>query len=279
MRVRPCSAALPLLVLVASACGGGGPSPASLSYGLPDPATVTYQQGDTVTIDIDAGGQAMQARVATLATLDASFTRAADGVQVTLTYRDFSGRVSQPMGPPVTGDASGIEGPLVFTLDRRGRAALVSAPELSGTAEQFVQPLPTAHNFFPRLPGRAVSVGESWTDTIRFDGPSGPGDVKGTTVVTYTAAGDTVVDGRSLLRIDVEGTTEQVSTGIIAGMDFSQTVSGDLSGWYLWDTRRGLMAGAYQEADLRGSMEVPAAPFPLDIRARSQTTTRLVSPM
>lgn len=275
MRSRIPSLALATLTL--AACGGGGPAgPPGLAYGVPTTPAVTYVSGDTSTMDIDAGGQAMQAFISSRMTLGVSFARAAEGVQVTMTVDDMDARVSNPMAS-ATADESGIQGPLVFNLDRRGTASVVSQPTLNETAGQFFQPLSVAHQFFPRLPGRGAGVGESWTDTIRIEGEQGPGTVNSVSVLTFTVAGDSVVDGRSLLKIDMEGTHEVSARGVTTGMDFTQTGSGTMSGWYLWDLQRGLLVESYGEADARGSMEVSAAPFPLGMRLRTQSRVRLQS--
>ena len=267
------------LSLALGACGGGPASPPGLAYGLPDPPSVTYVSGDTAIMDIDANGQAMQARVMAAATYATSFARAEDGIQVTMTVQDLDARMSNPAGPPASADESGIDGPLVFTLDRMGAATIQSEPKVNQAAQQFFQPLLLAKTFFPPLPGRGVDAGASWTDTIRAEGPQGEGTVSMTLVATYTVAGDTVVDGRSLVRIDMDGTTEASASGMIAGMDFSQSGSGTASGWVLWDMARGLMAESYTETDLRGTMDVSAAPFPLGMRVRQQGRVKLVEGM
>jgi hypothetical protein len=278
MRFRPTLAtALPLVL---GACGGGPPSPPALAYGLPATTTVSYVSGDTARMDIDANGQSMQARVSSATTLATTFSRAADGgVQVSMTVADMDARMSNPAGPPASASAKDIDGPLVFTLDRRGAATIVSEPKLNVNAQQFFQPLLVAHTFFPRLPGRGVDAGASWTDTTHVEGPQGEGQVSVTSITTYTVAGDTVVDGHSLVRIDLQGTTEQTASGVIAGMDFSQSGTGSATGWVLWDMARGLMTESYTETDATGTMDVSAAPFPLGIRLRQQSRVKLAEGM
>lgn len=273
MRFR--TTALALTAISLGACGGGGPAaPPELAIGLPAATQVRYITGDTATMDIDAGGQVMQAFVSSAATLGASFARSAEGVQVTVTAEDLNGSVSSPAGSASV-DESGIQGALVFDLTRRGAAKVVSQPTVSDVASQFFQPLALANGLFPRLPGGAPAMGTSWTDTIRMEGPQGPGTISSTSVMTYTLAGDTVVDGRSLVRIDMEGTNEASAQGVTTGMDFTQSIKGTAKGWYLWDMQRRLLVESYAEADGRGTMEVAAAPFPLGIRLRSQSRVRL----
>lgn len=212
--------------------------------------------------------------MASSTTLGASFARAAEGVQVTLTVQDMVASMTNPMAS-ASADESGISGPLVMNLDRRGAVTVVSQPQVSETASQFFQPLNLAHAMFPRLPGRAASVGESWTDTIRYEGAQGPASVSVVSVMTYTLVGDTVVDGHSLVKLDLKGTSESSAGGITTGMDFKQSVTGTLSGWVLWDQGRGLMVESYGDMDGRGTMEVSAAPFPLGLRVRAQSKVRL----
>lgn len=273
MRVRLTTASVVSLSL--AACGGGAPpGPPALAYDLPRPAAVQYVVGDTATMDIDAGGQAMQAYVASATTLGTSFSRAPEGVEVSMTVEELDAKVTNPLGA-VTADESGIDGTLTFRMDRKGAATVVSQPELNETSGQFFQPLTLATSLFPRLPGRAATVGESWTDTIRVEGEQGPGTIKATTIMTYTLVGDTVVDGRSALKVTMEGNTETSARGVTTGTDFQQTLSGKVSGWFLWDQQRNLMLESLTDSDARGSMEVTAAPFPLSVRIRSQNRVTL----
>jgi len=273
MRARFALVAATLTTL--AACGGGGPAaPVGLAYSLPTPATVTYVTGDTADMDIDAGGESMQARTTGRSTMVASFTRAPEGLSVSLEVTDLDARVSTPMSS-ASADENGIEGPLVFTMDRRGSVTLVSQPEVTQEASQFFGPIELANSLFPRLPGRAARTGEQWTDTVTFDGPQGGGHVKGVTILTYTVAGDTVVGGRSVVKLDVVGTSEIDASGVITGMDFSQSVKGSVEGWVLFDIGRSLMVENYADGDLRGSMDVSAAPFPLGVRIRSRSWVKL----
>jgi hypothetical protein len=267
--------ALAAVSVAVTGCGGGPPAPAGLAYSLPDPPAVTYTTADTALMDIDAGGQAFQVDVATSSTLGATFARVADGVRVSLEVKKLSGSQSNPMGAPVTADASGISGPLVFSLDRRGVATVVSQPEVQLSAQTFFQPLAVAHTFFPRLPGRAARAGDAWTDTIHYEGPQGAGSVNTTAVMKYTVMGDTLVGGRSLVKIGVEGSADSRASGSFGGMDFSQNMSGTTTGWVLWDLGRSLMTEMFDDSDAKGSMDVSAASFPLTVHVRGRSRARL----
>jgi len=271
MRVRfPAVAAVSLAL---GACAGGGtPAPPVLGYSLPDPTSATYQSGDTSKMSMDFGGQSFEVNVSSTATYGATFERADDGIQVSMEIKDLQGTMTQPMQGPTTIDGSDVEGPLVFTLDRKGAATLVSTPTVKGmAAQQLFDPLTLTHSFFPRLPARPVSAGATWTDTIQYEGPASGGKAKGSSIVTYTVTGDTVVAGRSLLRIAVEGTGQESRSGVIeqANADFTRSVKSSMKGWVLWDASRRLMSGSYTEADGSGTMNMSMAPQPIDFRIHS----------
>lgn len=266
---------LVLATLSAAACGGVASSgPPGLAMGVPSPAALTYVTGDTAFADVDVDGQSMQVQITSTATLGASFRGRGDGVEVTLEVREYRGQTVNPMAS-ASADATGISGPLVLTLDRRGGVTVVSTPALTGSAAELFTPLELAHGFFPRLPGRAVEVGGSWTDTIQYSGAQGSGSVSASAVMTYTVAGDTTVDGRSLLKVRMEGTSRTGASGVTTGMDFEQNVVGSLTGWFLWDQNRRLLVESFTESDGLGSMNVSAAPFPLGLRVKARGWVRL----
>jgi hypothetical protein len=260
-----------LLVAPLTACASGSAAPGemagppALAYSVPPGSAATYVQGDTVQMEMDMGGQMMDVTVAMSATLDLAYAGAGDAVEVTATYRDFEITASNPMAGTQRGDESEIDGPIVFTIDRKGAGTLVSGPSIEGVAAQAVSPGAMAAGFFPRLPGRAVTVGESWTDTVSIKTQEDAGTNEGTTVYAFTAAGDTVVAGRSLLKVTFTMDDERTSMMSQMGADIRQDVSGQGDGFYLWDAGRNLVVEQYVEARLRGTMEVSVAPMPFGL--------------
>lgn len=268
---------LPLPVL--AACGGGAPAeppaPPALAYGVPDVPTATYVQGDTAVVQVDAGGQMIDVTVASRATMSMVFEPAADGaVRVTATIDELDARATNPMAPAQTTDESEISGPIVFTLSRRGEGTLVGAPDIGDAARTFISPGVMAATFFPRLPARAVGPGDTWTDTITVATDEEGTAMDATSIITYTARGDTVVDGRSLLLVTMTGEDERRVEGNMQGMDMLQEAAGTSEGYFLWDAARRLPVEVVYTTDSTGTMEVTAAPFPLGLRAES--TTRIV---
>ncbi len=270
MRFRPLVPTL-ALALPLAACAGGGSSaadmagPPALAYAVPPGGAVTYLQGDTVDMEIDAGGQTMEVSVAMSAVLDLAYAGGGDAVEVTASYREFDIAASNPLAGSQRGDESEIGGPIVFSIDRRGVGTLVSAPEIQGVSAQAVSPATMAASFFPRLPGRAVTVGEMWTDTVTIATDEDAGTSEGTTIYDFTVVGDTTVAGGTYLKVAFTSYDERVTETMQDGAEIRQDVAGEGSGWYLWDSSRNLVVQQYVEARLRGSMDVSMAPVPLGL--------------
>lgn len=280
MRIGPRLLSLLLLAPVAACAGGSGPgdmpSPPALAYALPPGAAATYLQGDTVRMELDMGGQVLDVTVDMVSTLDLVYAPAGDGLEVTATYRDLDISATNPMAGTQRGDESQVGGPIVFTIDRTGAGTLVSAPELEGVVGQAVSPGTMAAGFFPRLPGRAVSVGETWADTVTVDDTDDMGSIEGTAIYLFTAVGDTVVDGRTLLKVTFTSEEERLQQSSEGGTDITQDVVGNGVGWYLWDASRNLVVEQSQESRLRGTMEVSVAPMPLGLDMTVVQHLRLV---
>jgi len=273
------AAASALLLFGLAACAGPGavvPS-GGLMYQVPESPSVVYVVEGGQNINIDAGPMgSMSMTSSSEATLAMSFAAGADGVQVTTTFQELSVSMTQPMGGSLSASESDIVGDLVFTIDPKGGGTVVSLPETKGSAEQLVSPVSFVHEFFPRLPGGAVSPGETWTDSIQWESSTADGDVSSSSVVTYTMVGDTVVDGLTLLHITYEGEGEVVGSGSTEGMEVVQAVSGDVVGMFLWDPARGLMVSGESSQDMDGTVEVPAAGMPpMPVSVSGSGTVRL----
>lgn len=266
------------LFLVTACAGPGGVAPSGgLMYRVPGTPSVVYLTEGTQDISIDAGAMgSMTMSAASESTLAMSFAQGENGIQVTATFEKVSASMSQPMGGALTASESDIEGDLVFTIDQKGNGTLVTLPEVKGSAEQLVTPGTLVHEFFPRLPGGAVSAGDVWTDTIQYEMDTGAGNVSSNSVLTYTLVGDTLVDGMTLLHITYEGNAEVLGTGTTEGVEVIQGGSGDVSGMFLWDPARNLMVVGESSIELDGTVEVPAAGMPpMPMMVTGSSTTRL----
>jgi len=263
------------LAAVLAACGGGPPSPPALAYHADASTSVVYDYEDITVVSISFMGQSMEMSQEGVADYAVTFDPEPDGVVVTLTVEDMDASINQPMGAPVRVDEGDVEGALVFAMDRMGNPSIRERPRVADGASQMVSGLDLAHTLFPGLPGRGVAVGDSWVDSVAYEGEEGPGRRSADSVLRYTAVGDTVVGGRSLLLISLEGTSATTADFEAAGMMISQASEVDIEGHVLWDAQAGLMFEHVTRARGRGTVEVPVAPAPMPIEIESERTVRL----
>lgn len=264
---------LPVLVTLAGCASGGGERPSGGLTALATVQSAVYERSQSMELSIDAGGQVLPVTVSDRSVLEVSFRPEGSSTRVSATVRSFEGRMTNPIAPTLTADASQIQGPVVFLLDPRGRPTVVSLPTTSGAAEQLFDGTQLAHEFGPRLPGRSAPTGSTWTDTIAY-AVEGAGGMNSTVqqVVRYTVAGDTVVDGRSYLLIRGEGEDRIAQSGVTGGMQVSQDLNGTSVHMYFWDTGAGILHSGRVESTLIGSMTADVAPIPLAVRARGTAT-------
>jgi len=266
-----------LILLGLSACAGpGGVAPSGgLMYRLPEPSTVVYLTESRSDINIDAAGMgSFGMRGTSEATVGVTFTPGTDGLQVTATVQKLAASMTQPMGGSQSASEADIDGDIVFSLDRRGKAQVISLPPARGAAEQLANPLGFVHELFPRLPGAVVGAGATWTDTIQYQSQTSQGDVSSSVVVVYTLQGDTIVGGASLLNIAYEGKADVQGATMTEGMQVLQSMTGTVSGIVLWDASRSLLVADEGSQNMTGAVEVPGAgipPMPMSMRGTSST--------
>ena len=256
--------------IVVGACAGG----AALGYGLPEPSRVVYTFSDTTLVGVEAMGQRMQIAMRGSADYGVTFSPASDAVGVTLTVERLDATIEAPLASTMRVDQTDVQGALEFTLDRFGNVTIGAIPVVSAAASRMISGATTAHTFFPALPGQSVSDGDQWVDTISYEGNDELGTTE-STVLRYTVRGDTVVEGRSLVRIDLAGTSRVSNVTEMGGMDVAQSSTVEVEGHFLWDADAGLMVEMVREATGRGTVRVPIAPAPLPIEVRATQRTRL----
>jgi hypothetical protein len=270
-----------LVLIVAAGCGRTGsvaPAARALAYGVPVPPTLDYVSGDSARIEIAAAGQQFAVTANVRERWRMAFAAAPGGTRVTATLTDMDARMTSPLSSPATADESAVTGPVVFTLDARGRVAVDSVPTIEPAVAQFLNGYGIAHGFFPRLPGRPVASGQSWTDTVAYVTDEGGAKTTVESVTTFTAAGDSLVDGATYLLVRTQGSTRQESTGTIGGTSFTQKVGGTTSGQFLWDAAAGTLEELVYGSELTGTMDVAISPVPLDVTITSSIRQRRVRP-
>ena len=258
-------------------CGTSAPSPdGGLRFDVPPVPTAVYATGDSIALSVESPMGALRMSMNSRMTLDIQFARAQEGVELSAQVTDFEASFDNPMTGQIGADEDDLEGPLVFVVRPGGDVVVNTTPSLSGAAEQLrpFQSLP--YDFFPRLPGRAVSPGQTWVDTVAWAGGTGEAPYSSTTVYTYTLAGDTTVAGSSLLKITVSGDTSMEGSMETGGVAIEQSLTGTTVGHYLWDPVAGLVHSAELNRDLEGSLRVPSMNLPaMPIRAQGPFRTQI----
>lgn len=267
---------LPLLLLAfAAACAGGPPGPPSLQYGDHAMSSMTYEHADTTEVSVSMMGQSLSIGQSGSAVFDVTLAGSPDGVGVVMSVRSLEASISHPMGAPMRVDESSVTGDIAFSLDRRGRSTVTSLPQVRAEASQLVSGLSLAHSFFPGLPGRGVTPGDSWVDTIQYSADEGGADRTEMSVTTYTVEGPVMVGDREMLRIGLTGSTSLELEFDMSGMSISQESDLDVEGHVLWDLRDGVMYEQVRSASGSGTVRVPVVPQALPIEITSTQRSRL----
>ena len=193
--------------------------------------------------------------VRTAATLALALEPEGAATAVRVSYLEFTGEQSNPIGAPTRVDTDDIDGDLVFTVDARGRPTIVSKPEVTANAGRLANPTLLAQTLFPRLPDRVVKPGDSWTDTVRVETQEAGWRVAAMYALTYTLRGDTVVNGESLLHITGEGDAEYVAAGVSTGFNTEQSLSGTVVEDILWNAAESSLVRRRSQKNLTGDLE------------------------
>jgi hypothetical protein len=262
---------LAALVAVGLAGGLGGcapPGPPSrfaaapddLAYGLPTPGPLCYAVADTARFTVDSGAMGrMSVSAAYAAAVELELGAGQDAMEARVRVHWLRGGFEPQSQPAQAVDASDLAGEFRLTLDARGRTEVVASPVLTPrlldvtSAESMVRPL------FVQLPGRPAGVGDAWTDTIVSvdDGPDARSTVR--TVITTTILGDTVMDGRTLLRLWTRAENRMEMEGRSGGVLVRQLLTGTTDGTVLWDPHFRMLVERSETGSLAGTLAMPTA--------------------
>lgn len=260
---------LAVLSATLTACAGGGAGAPSLGYAVPSPSDLTYAVTDTVTIALEGIGQGMELSARSAATYSVHYGPSPNGMRVTATIDDLAASVVMPLASPITMDESGLAGEFVFELDDRGRVGFMSSPQASQLGAQVFAAPVVAHALFPRLPGRAVSSGDSWVDSVTYQEEGEAGVTEVQSALTYSVTGESQADGRTLLEIAFAGTAEVRQDLSLEGARINQASQVEVEGRFHWDARAGILVDSEMSMSGPGSVQVallPGAELPTTVR-------------
>jgi hypothetical protein len=240
-------------------------APDDLAYGLPTPSPLCYAVADTARFTVDSGAMgrmSVSAAYAAVVELELGAGQDAagqDAMEARARVHSLRGGFEPQSQPAQAVDASDLAGEFRLTLDARGRTEVLESPVLTArlldvtSAESMVRPL------FVQLPGRPAGVGDAWTDTIVSveNGPDARSTVR--TVITTTILGDTVVDGRTLLRLRTRAENHMEMEGRSGGVLVRQLLTGTTEGSVLWDPHFRMLIERGETGSLAGTLAMPAA--------------------
>lgn len=269
---------LPAVLLLVGCAGPRAPAPApALAYAAPAAAPV-YAATDTVHYVIEAGDMGgVETRSGYTARMRLAFAPDSGDYRVTATLLRFAGTFSSAMAGSVSADEKGVGGPFVVRVTPMGQADLVDAPTLSDDFQQVTGAEALVRNFFVRVPGRPVHAGDIWTDTINNRDVGGDMTTDSRSILTATAAGDTAIQGRTLLLVRTRYENTVHVSGNSGGTEITQRLHGVTTGTFLWDVERHLLAERTERGQMEGTLDLPGMNLTgLPVRAAVSRHVRLL---
>lgn len=256
---------LPAIFLAVTAAGCAGPEspfpPGMLAYGFPSPPNAAYEIADTVLVTVRTTGPDVETAGGFAQTLDLRFEGDPGGVRVRGIMEAIEGSLWDPGTPsqqrPGRWNPAGTHH---FVINRGGVSEVRSFPALSGQAALLFSLAGHAHDLFPRLPNAVLDPGGTWADTVRWHVDHPDVEVTYRSTFSYTLVGDTMVDGRTLVRIAADGDLDTVNVTGTPGDATYRILKGHVTGLVLWDPERRLVAYAGYDRDLVGTLERPHRP-------------------
>jgi len=263
------------LCLAHASCASGSGAPPPLAYAVPGDPDVTYLVGDTVSIGLEALGQGAEIAARSAATYSLHFAATSAGVRVTATVEDLDAEVAMPMAAALAMDEAALEGDFEFVLDRRGRAIEMSSPTANQLGGQVFAAPVIAHTLFPRLPGTAVAVGDSWADSVTYAETADAGETRVRSSLTYEVVAETEDGARRLFDITFSGSGEVTQDLNLEGARITQASQVEISGRVLWDAQSGLVYESETTMEGPGTVRVALLPAALPTRVRWHSRVRM----
>lgn len=275
------------LALGLAACGGAAapeaPAPAEtmLGYALPAPSTVTYTATDTARVDIEVQpGMPLEQTMGQSSRVQLSFEPTmgtAGNLTVKAQFLEFAAFMESSMSGREDVGTEAVQGEHTLSLTPEGVVTQVSGPELPPEVQELMMGENMFADFFLRLPGRVVAIGETWTDTVRVETDMEGATSTNETIVVSTFRGDTTVGGRRLWIIDSSKATHALIEGNVQGMDMRNELSGTATERSLWDPARRLLVSNRSTGELTGSVSMPGAGMnDMPLRVSNSRTIQLV---
>lgn len=251
---------------VLAACAGNPPADTAptapttvLSYGVSTPDTLVYDFADTTNSTIQGGaiGQ-INVSIGSRGSMAIQLEPDNRATRATVTLTQFSGTFRNSAGGgDVTASEKDVRGPAVLTVSPRGEISLVETPAVSQQFRTIAGSDNVFRRFFQRLPGGAVTIGTTWTDTIVTE-ENNEGVVSRTRNIVRSAyARDTTIANRQLAVINTIAERTLEVSGVAQGIDIRQMLQGTANGVTLWDPQTRAIVSRTETVDMRGTFDLP----------------------
>jgi hypothetical protein len=253
-----------VVCLFVTACGSGAPgspspAPGTLAHSIPPTNPLVYSIADTTAISMNMQGQSMQIDAMSVATLALTYgAMQAGAIPVTVEYRSVEGRFTNPMSGSTALSPSDVPGPASLTVTATGDVTIGQVPQMTPAALQVLGTESTLKRLFQPVPGRAVTPGTTWTDTVSTVDENAGLRASTTSIIRSTLTGDTTIAGRSLRVIRVESDVSTQVAGSTQGFEIRQDLTGTSRGTAMWDPQLGALAQRTEIVSLSGTMAMPA---------------------
>lgn len=232
----------------------------TLAYETPADSSATYAFADSSGFLIKGGAIGeISVNIGTTGTAAVRYAVAANGTQATIRVTDLTGSFkNSAMGGGPNATESNITGAAVVNVAANGAVIIQSMPQIDADAERVGIGESFFRRFAVRLPGRRVTAGAIWVDTIATTENNAGAKTVVNDIVTSTFQRDTVVNGRTLALITTASQRALTVSGKSQGVDISQELKGTSSGTILWDSERNLLVERTEKTDLTGTFSLPA---------------------
>lgn len=258
MKCRVITMATVALTWASAASGQQGR--ADLQYRAPIASPVTYVSVDSTDVTISGLPVGEMTSVTHLRSVaDVAMVPAGDGFQATVTVKEVRGASTSLMGTvPIDVSAAaaitiaiGRSGPDAEELARIAATAGADPADAAGAASAFSAIL--------MLPARALTPGETWTDTMSMPVDIDGMDTQVTTITRGTYVEDTVVDGVTLNVLRIVTDMNMTMSGTVEGSALTQTTTTSTEARVLWDSARHYVTSSDASGTIQSETHIPAA--------------------
>jgi hypothetical protein len=188
-----------------------------------------------------------------------------DSISTTTTNPQAKQLVAGQQGKSLAGTISPLGG--VYALDLQNADSAQAMLRLALDSYRY---------FLPRVPSRAVKVGDSWADTVKqkFDNAGISGG--STLIVTSRVVGDTTVGGRAAWRVERMGNVTIEGSGDQGGQPLTLEGKGTVNGSSFLSPN-GIYLGADETQNMDITVQAPGMGLTIPISQKIRSHTELVS--